>query len=297
VRQSSALLAVYLAAVVAFFFLLGIAILNKELPYQFYADSVTYEDMAEGRFAGVLEGESLISASANYLGPVLLLKALNGSRVAVLTFNIVTFIVGLWLLCRFIVLDRRVLVAVLALNPMTFSSLLSVNKEILAYLSVCLLVAYLGSRHWRWLIPGLLLSVLARWQLTAFMIAAVLAYSPLNPVRRSPAKTLILALIALTLIYPQLGEVIETVSETAAAGALEGNQSGIFQQMVQLQSHYGYFLVVVPKTLQGMFGIIARIDNFADPDDFYNMVVVMLHSVTMAVLFVLVALTGRFRLR
>jgi len=296
-RQSTLLLWVYIAAAVAFFFTLGIAILDEELPYQFYADSVTYEKMAAGEFDAQLEGESLVSVGANYLGPVLLLRAVNGSRVAILVLNILVFVVGFKLLARFVPLDRRLLFLVLGLNPMTFASLLSINKEIIAYATVCLLVGFMGTRRLRWLLPALVLSIFSRWQLTAFVIAVALAFSFLNPLRRYPLATLALATLALTVIYPQLGGVLDLVSENAASGAPIGNQSGIYQQMVAIQDSYGYILVVIPKTLQAMFGIIGRLSNFGDPDDFYNMVFVALHSVALAAVFIALLVTGRFRLR
>jgi hypothetical protein len=78
------------------------------------------------------------------------------------------------------------------------------------------------------------------------------------------------------------------VESVAVEGEASNKGSGLYILFLNIQRHFGYFLVFIPKTLHQLIGILARVKNLFNYQDFYNDVIVILQS--MAFLVQLVAL-------
>lgn len=125
-------------------------------PWRIGADSGTYQDIAN-----VFSDDSvLLSPTQNLLGPVLLAMWLKTS------FSIALFNTGL-LVVSLLMLRRTRWWAFLfwvLWNPLTFSALTTLNKEIFALLSAVSFGRWLQHRRWTWLCIALLSSCFTRWE-------------------------------------------------------------------------------------------------------------------------------------
>lgn len=279
IRYSSVILFLYFVLVMAFFFVMGDAMLNEETSIQFFADSVTYEQAAID--LKELSALQLLIYNPNYFGPISILNLLGGNRWSVLVLNLFVFTLSLSLICSAISLDRKLFIICLIINPMTFSSLLSINKEIFSLFAIALLIYGISRQNLPALLVCLGVSFLVRWQFSLFVIVLLGVISPLNPLRHRRFLTLLVFIMSISALYYVVRPMAFTnVSEVATAGAEQWEGTGLWGRLLEIQDSGGYFLVFPLKVLQAMFGILVYIDKIIDPPEFYNYVVVMLHSLT-----------------
>ena len=274
----------------AAFALVAVPALNGDLDLQFYADSGTYETLA--RQSGI--NLDLISVGANLLGPLLILQVLGHSRFLVFLFNLACLVVAFRVFVRTYPLDPRRFLSYLLISPLVFVSVLSINKEIVSLPALALFAAYVERRQIRYLVPALALGLLVRWQTTLVMLVFLGLTSFLNPLRRHRALSLALLLVAISVWYPRNLATFEAIDRIASLAARENTSgSGLFSRFIAIQNSYGYALVVVPKTLQQMLGLLLR-GRGTEPFVFFNDVVMVLQSAVSAWLLVRAALLRRY---
>jgi len=274
----------------AAFALVAVPALNGDLDLQFYADSGTYETLAQQSEINL----GLISVGANLLGPLLILQVLGHSRFLVFLFNLACLVVAFRVFVRTYPLDPRRFLSYLLISPLVFVSLLSINKEIVSLPALALFAAYVERRRLRYLVPALVLGLLVRWQIVLVMLVFLGLISFLNPLRRRRALSLALLLLAISVWYPRNLATFEAVDRIASLAASENTTgSGLFSRFITIQNHYGYALVVVPKTLHQMVGLVLR-GRGTEPFVFFNNVVMVLQSAVSAWLLVRAGLLRRF---
>lgn len=277
-KISSAILFLYAILATAFFFAMGDAMLDGETSIQFFADSTTYEQAAnELKELTTLE---LIIYNPNYFGPVTVLNLMDGSRWGVLALNLIVFVLSINLIYKAVSLNRKLFVILVVLNPMTLSSLLSINKEIFSVLTIALLIYGLGKRSLPALLACVIASLFVRWQLSLFVITFLGLISPLNPLRHRRFLTFMLAIVGVSILYFLALPILSHTNEVAAVGAENWEGTGLWGKLLEVQNAGMYFLIFIPKVLQAIFGILVYINKILDPPEFYNYVVVMLHSLT-----------------
>src|SRR5688572_6231461 len=296
VRLSSLFLAAYFFAAVVFFTTIGLPALDREIDLQFYADSLTYENASQEEWFF----DSLGVFGRNYLGPLMILRASASNRWLVMTLNMLLFVLGYAFLVKARRLNRLLLLLVLFLNPITFSSLLAVNKEIISYVFICLLAygLHTGSKYALW--AAVLISTLARWQLTVFALVYLAMTARVNPLRSRPLISLLLLLTGLSLIYPLMLDVFSAHHDAAALDGIIDESAfgtGLYRQMIAIQVAGGYILVAIPKALHVMFALATRIDRVFEWSSFYNNFVVTLHAAALLGVFLAVCATRRFTLK
>lgn len=300
VRKSNLGLLAYVAAALVLFVLVVRPSLEGTLPLRMVADSGVY--LALVTALGADPGR-LISIGANYLGPFLILRLTNSDHLMVALVNCGVFLLSYRAVVRNFDLDRRKFVALLCLNPMLGISLLSVNKEILAFACAAFMACFLVSaRRWH-LAAALIFSVLARWQMTLVIVILVLARSRLNPFARYRAVTLAILVGLVSVLYPP---VLRLVLAPALEGQFIASQfastAGLTGLLASIQDHYGFFLVLIPKLLLSYFGNLLRLFDFVvrpdtiDYSDVYNNIVVLGHQLCMALVFFLALRKRKFTL-
>lgn len=275
---------------------MGDAMLDEETSVQFFADSTTYEKAA-GELKRLTSLELLIY-NPNYFGPISILNLVSGSRWGVLFLNLAIFALSLNLIFRVVSLNKKIFVILLIINPMTFSSLLSINKEVYSILAIALLIYGIRVRSFLALLACFLVSFLVRWQLSLFVVVYLGLISPLNPLRDRRFFTLLFFAIGVSALYSIFRPILfSNVSEVALVGAEEWAGTGLWGRLLDVQNSGGYFLIFPVKILQAMFGILVYIKNIIDPPEFYNYVVVMLHSLVMLFVLTYAVFNKRLRLR
>jgi len=287
-RISSVFVSFYFVLAITFFFFLGDAMLNEETSIRLFADSTTYElEAYELRDLTTLQ---LMLFNPNYFGPISILGLLNGSRWGVLILNLLVFTLALNVFFKVMSLDRKLFVVLLLMNPITFSSLLSINKEIYSLLALSLLIYGIRRHSVLAALGCLVISVFVRWQLSLFVIVFWVLISPFNTLRHRRTLTFLILIVAVSIAYSISQNVyfFSTISDYAVVGAADWEGIGLWGWLLEIQNAGGYFLIFPVKVLQVMFGILVYIDKMIDPPElgFYNYVVLMLHS--LMTLFVLV---------
>jgi hypothetical protein len=279
----------------AFLYIVGIDALEGRNDFQFFADSNTYHEAAiEGDINVVADA---VSVTANFLGPLLILKLTGQNYYLVLLVNVFLMLVTLHGLGKAACLNAFNLLLVLLLNPLTISSLLSVNKEIISLVFFALLFQAYSRKSLLALAAALATSVLVRWQLTVFLVALVGSTSAWNPLRRHRLLSLTAMLAIISVVYLKLAPLLEAVQANFEYAVADYEGSGFFAWLVDLQNEGLYWLIFPVKAAHLLFATGLRIDRLLNPTVIYNDIWQLLHSTATLVLFVLVWRSGRLHLR
>jgi hypothetical protein len=271
----------------AFLWAIGIDAINLQNDFAFFADSSTYHEAARGELAGIDGLSDFIGIAGNFLGPLLILSICGQNYYVVHLFNLLLFIISIALISK--VIDGRPfkLALLLLMNPMTLSSLLSVNKEILSMLVVALLLVALQRRSLTVWIGAAVVALLVRWQLTLVIVALFCIDSRVNPLARSRGATVGALLLGLSLFYTALIEVFASIRAAFELSVQDYEGSGLYEALVGWQDRGFYWLVFPAKAAHLLFGLGLRFDRLFAPTNIYNDVWQLLHSTTTLVAFVL----------
>jgi hypothetical protein len=296
IRISSFILAAYIVAALVLFVTIGNDALDGKNQFEFFTDSVTYERAAQDNISVSDAPLGLIALDANYLGPVTILRTVAGNRYGVIAINSLILLLSVYILGRSQDLRRDRLLLILFMNPMTLSSVMSVNKEILNLLAISLLYFSVSRKSFPVFVLAALVGLFARWQMSLVCIIAYLSTTAVNPFRERRWLTLIILLLSISAAYPFIRPYLSTF-DTILEGAQDTNEGGgLFFRLMDLQNGAAYILAFVPKTAHLMFGIMTRLDRFGDPEVFHNYTWIMLHSITMLIATIMVFATKRFSL-
>lgn len=281
-RELSLIAIAVVLSIIGFVFLrrVGQFALSGQHYFQFFADSGTYHDM----YSGFLNGpEGLVDVSYNFLGPMLLLSITGGNIYLVMITNIVIFTISMIFLSRALDIDPVRASIIQLINPMTLSSLMSVNKEIIAFPVIAFLITGYRYRSPALVGAAILVSVLARWQLTVFCLILIGIYF-VRKVNRY--ITMLILLLSVSVAYYMSQEILQPVLENveiSTSSYTEG--SGLFEFLIDRQNDGLYFLVAPLKAAHLLFSLGLRLDLMANPINIYNDLVVTTYCLGNILLF------------
>lgn len=268
---------IYLLFAFFFFVVIALDVLRGDMDFQFYSDSATWED--EAIYGG--HGEDLTMVNRNEFGPVTILRLLGPQNYwAMFLFNICVFCFSLYFLSKDRELNLRHMALLVMVSPITFTSLMSSNKEIFALLCTCLII-YNHKKQKLFLVPVIfLLSYMSRWQFTLFYTIYLLLFSKFNFIK-SRLVCLVLLLSGATVglfVFQKtlLGEVFLKYN-TEMSDLYEG--SGTFLRLLEIQNKYGYIFVFIPKVLLILVAKIKMYDHIFDFSNAYNNVILFWQTV------------------
>lgn len=290
------LVVIYLMTALMTFQLFGVDSLEGKIDAQLYSDSLTYETAAKNESQDI----DLISVDGNYMGPVFVLKFLGHSRDLVNIFNVIVLGTFLIVAVKRLYINRILFLSLVACSPLIFFSTYGVNKEIFIPLCVLSLTIYVDNRNIRWLILAGILALLVRWQLCVFLLLAAGLTSRYWPLRHKRFVTLVILTFGISLVYPILADgFFNSIENVSIEGAVEESgtaATGLYPIMQDLQRHYGYFLVVIPKSVQLLVGFLSRINLQSPSIDFWNNFVIMGHCLLNLVLLLCISIRRNFSL-
>lgn len=278
-RRHNALLVIYLLFALIFFLLVALPVMNGTMDFQFYADSKTYEEEALYKF---MRGDFFDFAN-NSFGPVQILLLLGPRNYfLIFLFNVTLFLLALKYLsasCKSI--DRTKLYTLIFLSPITFTSLMSINKEMIALLCVALIIYNHTRKRWAIALILILLTYLVRWQFTGFYLIYLLIFSKINFLRNHRLIVFVIFLLITTAVLfvardSILAKVFARFDNTVDSWD-EGR--GTFAIAQGLQDNYGYIVAFVPKVLLLLCGMITRYSLFFDFSDVYNNFITYLQTI------------------
>jgi hypothetical protein len=283
----------YILTSLGVFLVVALPVLRGDMQFKFYVDTMTYERIARTMPLSF----DLVQIGVNLFGPVLVLNVLGGNRFLVYLFNVACLVAAFAIVVRTFPVSRLRLLFYLTLTPLMFTSLLSINKEIMAVAAIAFFAAYYASgRRWQ-LAVALATSFLVRWQMTLFMLVFMGMASPLNPFRRRRFLSVLVLTVAISIVYVQNLATFRRLDQVAALGAREAVEgSGLYSAFISVQNSYGYFLVFLPKTLHQMIGPLSRVDKVTDMSNFFNNDVLFFHSLATLSLLFAALLRRRIRL-
>lgn len=291
-----AILVAYSVIASILFFYYGLPSLEGKISQQMYSDSVTYEQVADAYDSG----DELVSIGGNYLGPVFVLRFFDFNRISIHFFNLSILFLSVLMVFKYLYVNRGIFLLGILTSPLLFFSMFGVNKEIfLLPFSICLLI-FLRSRSAIWLVCSIIAAFFVRWQMVIFVLLVFFATSNINIFQKKRWLILIFFTLAMTVAYPILAsgalDAIQQISIEGARDELGSQASGIFSAMVDMQQVYGYFLILIPKTIQLLIGFLARFSIASIEIDFWNNFVIMLQSLHNFFLLGLVLIYRRFHL-
>lgn len=249
----------------AFLYFVGQYALIGRNPFQFFADSSTYHDIYSG-FMPTPDG--VIGVSYNFLGPLLILSATGGNIYLVMIANVVIFTLSMIFICRALNLDPVWSSVIQFLSPLTASSLMSVNKEIIVFPVLAFIITGYRGKSITLISAAVLVSLLARWQLTAFCIVLIGLYFVRNYNRH---VVLFVLLMSISFVYYMSVDILRPVLENveiSTSSYTEG--SGLFERLIELQNNGFYFLVAPIKAAHLLFSLGFRFESMIHPIVIYN---------------------------
>lgn len=279
--------------------------LTIELPIRLYqsdlrlgADSHTYFAFAEALRRTGAHHVEFLGLGANFIGPILMALLLK-SPFGVMLGNMALFLFAIAMCSPIHNLSRTTLALLLALNATTLVSLVTLNKEIFALVASLLLCRYLYTESKSKLLLAAILAIglMARWEQSAITLLFLFFRREGSFFRRHPYAAILLLIAVISVAYPLVLKGVDLSAFTDQA------QSANRVPLVdQVQSHYGFALVVIPKALLSLFGVILTptyfLTNYLHQDftDLANQYIIHLHCLAMLILFVIALCRGRLRM-
>ncbi len=245
------LLPVYILITFAIFFQFVIPSFPKETTSEEFAvDTTIYvyfaDSIREGRNDPMVIGP-LLSFPNTLIAPVCISLLLNNHLIEMLA-NYLMFIISILLLRKSIPISLYVFLPLMLLNPVTTTSILCINKEVLDLLSLSLFLYSRVHRNRGMLIGALALALFNRYEVCLVMVAFLLAGSRFNPWRERRFLTLLILVITLNFATPFFG------GEMLAKRFEEAQEGRFIAPLDLLQMHYLYIVAVVPKIAINLFG-------------------------------------------
>lgn len=263
------------------------------------ADSDRLWDSAKAAQANGSEGRPLISATANLLGPVTVAVLLKNG-FAIMCFNVLLFCIALKAAYSIPGVNRALTGFLFLLNAELLPALTTLNKEIISLLASVLTAKYLLSpRRSKWLLClVILVSLFARWEQAAILMTYFLLTR--FWFKKRPWLALFFLAAVITVVYPFAFKLLGIDPHTLD-WLMQGATTQIW--LNNIQDHYGFILLVVPKVLLLITGELHSpqyytphywADNFAlDPQ---NMLFLPLACVAFIAVFVYAMWTKRMKL-
>ena len=275
------------------------------IPYTIEADSGAYYQAAgvnEYAGSGGTQLSDQVSLGGSVIGPAIIaLIFRNPLNVAI--FNCVVFAISLYVAGSVPGVQRRTFAVLMVADALTLSSLMTLNKEILALAGMVLFAKYLYSKQRSlWLLALVfVISTMARWQQSAFMIIYLMLESRHSPFRLRPKWGIATVIGFFSVTWAVIAWRFSNLLSAYMALQQEIT-TGTVARLNAVQAHGGFFLVVWPKVLMNLAGRLVQIDYVlhgwieSDFHELQNSIIGNLHSVAMLTLLAVVVYKGRFRL-
>jgi hypothetical protein len=239
------------------------------------ADANTYWELSgvrPGAFApDNADSDSGPQFGGGSLGPVLQAKIFR-TDLGILLSNFAMLALVLWLVSTLKEFDLSTFTLLLLLNPLLFSVVATLNKEIFAVTGLILFLRYMTAKRYRFLLltAATLMSVGGHWQQAAVLLMLACLESRFSPFRNKPLASVIFVLLFFTVAYTVVFHLVPIVIAGLLAQAEAGHTIVILDN---IQGNFGFPLVVIPKILMNVMGYFITPTYFLErywTEDFSN---------------------------
>lgn len=291
----SILLLVISAIGLFYLYFIGNSQLEEIYPsIQFFADSNTYIKT----FRGEGNDGAIIRIDGNYLGPLIVLSFFRGNNYLILIFNFFIFAYSIISIAKALKINSLHVALILLISPLTFSNLLSVNKEIFLYPFFALALSAYIRKSIMLLLFALFLSLMVRWQLTVFYVVMIVAIK-WRSVFRTRIEFVLYFLIAISIVYILIQPIIQPILLYVQLSneSYDSGGTGLFERTMEMQNNGLYFLAFPIKAFHLLFGMGFKFDRLFNPFELYNDFFVGGHCAITFVMFTLLAFKRKLSLR
>ena len=264
IKKHSFIISIFLIFTVIPFYFLAYPSLLGEINIQAYSDALTYERLAKENYS------QLTSISFSLLGPITILKFFSYNYTLIYIFNCIIFFVSIKLLFKYYDLKYKIFLFFILVNPMTLFALFSVNKEILLFLDIVLLLIFLKNKNILLFIFITIFSYFIKWQMLLFVLVASGIFL-CEKIYKNRILYVVFFLLSLSILFPMISGMFQEVLDVSKLDTDKVSGSGIFPKLIELQTQFGGYIVAFPlKMMQFLFGLIGRSYLILDWNDFWN---------------------------
>jgi hypothetical protein len=268
------------------------------------ADSATYWNLS-GEKAGIFSSQGSTDSpdsglGNNTVGPVGEARLFR-TDFGVLACNVMLLGFALWTVGSMPVFDRPTFVALLLLNPLLISALITLNKEIFCITGMVLFVKYLNAKgiRFHWLLLAVFISYAGRWQQAAIMLMMAAFESRVSPIRGKRHYGVLIACLIFTLAYTVIYQTFPNLIAGLLAQASAGHTIVILDN---IQGYFGFPLVVLPKIALAVMGRFITPGYFvkeywaADFSNWHDQVFLAIHEFVTTLLLVVLLVFRKLKL-
>jgi hypothetical protein len=267
-----------------------------------WADSQDYM-----RFSEYYENDAWTNIPINLIGPSIVGILLNHNNLNIVLLNNALIWVAYFLMVKHLNFNQNVFLMFLMINPMFFISLTNLNKEIFSLASI--MIFFIRPKSIVLFISFQCLSFLtaffARWIHVLVYFAYWAFYYFKNKknlfFRESGIRFLFLTILIISVMYPifsyLLADTYDFVEESSDFVKLQTEASGGINLILkEMDSHFLFFIALIPKIFFNYFGNFLRIfDIILGSDktpinDIYNKYIVLGHQLSMILVITIAAL-------
>ncbi len=271
--------------------------LNDKNDLRLWADSTHYMDLAQSK----LEGYEIES---NFFSVTSILILLNNNLVFVVAFNLASLLAVYVTIVRHFNLNRIVFLFWLFINPMFTISLLTPNKEILAFVAVLNLNCFIKSKKYIYAIFAGLFGICARSQQFFVLILFIFLTSDLYFLKRRPGLTLVVFILLMSFSYPYISNYIigEDINYAVGYYFETSSNSGLALALYELQNKGLFFITFIPKLMLNLIGNIPKIEDcfsLIKEDgkyDVYNTWITIGHQLCLLAMFITACASKKFKI-
>ena len=243
----------------------------------------------------------LVSFGGNFLGPVLLAKMFPSVDL-LFVLNVILFLATLRIAAALPGVRPGIFFSLLILDAITTQSVITLNKEILSALGICLFFLYIQSPRRRklLLIFALLVSFMARWE-QAFISMMLLFVDRRGSFWRGRHVLIVLSVIAcISVLYPLM---INNPWTSIALMLQVGDVGTLFPKLNAIQAAGGFPLIVLPKIALNLWGRALQPGYFftdwlhGDFSDMANFIAIPFHCIAMLAICMIIVIRKRLDLQ
>jgi hypothetical protein len=247
----------------------------SDKPLRLYADHPTYvndyNDTENFRIAFLL-------LRPNHLGPFVIQWLIGNNLLIIYIYNIFVLIVSIHYLFKIPHIDNKLILLLILINPITFISLFSLNKENISFLSVILFVYYIHQPKKQYLILSFFIGFIAKKELLIYLFISFIISKYLKKWITRPYFTaffMLLVLSASSLLINKLFASINSYADESQLLTDNGKGGGTILVLNNIQNSYGYIFAFLPKLFLNLYGsVLSRTEQLFAYEDVYNDVVV-----------------------
>lgn len=257
IRISSLLLLSYIVLSLVVFIFFAYPSLTGKIQLAAYSDALTYMKLFDS-----LSTVDLIGLRHNFAGPFAILYVTHSNLIAIYILNVLLFLLSINIIFQSIDLNQKRFLFFIMLSAQTLFSLFSVNKEIIAFFTIALIINYIARPKSYKVILIMLFTLLVRWEfLLCFLIFLCLYKLKLNFNRWF---LLVGLLLTISVIYPISAHIFKKTI-LISLDSHETSGTGLYRlYVIYMLQPFGYAIVFIPKILQTFFGLLFHYQAFFD---------------------------------